>query len=160
MDGDRDPLFAFGHGLSYTTFDYTDLSIYPTVLTDPATDHVTVSVMVTNNGSRDGEEVVQLYLRDEVSSVTTPIIELRRWARVPISKGQSQLVTLQLNVPQDLQVFSQNEQFVVENGNFTLFVAASSADLRLNTTLVVSLPSAANKWRHSHKPLLHPLGPL
>lgn len=121
-------LFPFGHGLSYTTFEYGNLKISPEqqgILGD-----VTVSCTVKNTGKRAGDEVVQLYLRDEVSSVTTYVKILRGFERITLQPGEEKEVTFTLR-PQDLAIWDKNMKFQVEPGTFKVMVGASSKDIRL-----------------------------
>lgn len=118
------PLYVFGHGLSYTTFDYANLQVNPQTI-HPA-GSVTVQVEVTNTGEREGVEVVQLYLRDEVASVTRPVKELRRFERVALAPGETKTVTFTLG-PDDLSFLDVHLEPVVEPGFFTVYVGTSSA---------------------------------
>lgn len=129
------PLFPFGHGLSYTTFRYANLKISPARL--PATSAVAVSCDVTNAGDRAGAEVVQLYLRDDYSSVVTFESVLRGFARVPLAPGETRTVRFTLT-PADLALYNQAHQWAVEPGRFTVMVGASSTDLRLRGGFVVT----------------------
>jgi len=120
-------LYHFGHGLSYTTFAYTNLKISPV---KPAIDqNVTVTVDVQNSGPRSGDEVVQLYTRDMVSSVTTYEKNLRGFERVTLQPGEKKTVTFTL-VPTDLSLWDRNMHFVVEPGIFKVMVGSSSEDIR------------------------------
>ncbi|MBX3751899.1 MAG: glycoside hydrolase family 3 C-terminal domain-containing protein, partial [Opitutaceae bacterium] len=129
------PLFAFGHGLSYTTFAYANLQITPERL--PVGAGVTVSCDVTNTGARAGDEVVQLYLRDDYSSVVTFEQVLRGFARVHLAPGETRRVTFALK-PADLALFDANQKWTVEPGRFTVWVGASSTDLRLQGVFTVT----------------------
>ena len=130
-------LFPFGHGLSYTRFEYSDLVISRSTMLP--TDSVTVTAKVKNVGSREGDEVVQLYVRDEVSTVTTYTQVLRGFERISLKPGESQMVTFRLG-PADLALWDKDMRFVVEPGDFTLMVGASSKDIRLTGTLNVTRP--------------------
>lgn len=130
-------LFPFGHGLSYTRFEYSDLVISCSTMLP--TDSVTVTAKVKNVGSREGDEVVQLYVRDEVSTVTTYTQVLRGFERISLKPGESQMVTFRLG-PADLALWDKDMRFVVEPGDFTLMVGASSKDIRLTGTLNVTRP--------------------
>src|SRR5690349_6293818 len=121
-------LYYFGHGLSYTQFSYSNLKIHPT--RQDATGSVTVTLDVKNTGSREGVEIVQLYLRDLVSSVTTYEKNLRGFARVNLRPGETKMVTFTLK-PSDLSLWDRNMKFVVEPGKFLVMVGASSEDIRL-----------------------------
>jgi beta-glucosidase len=124
------PLYPFGHGLSYTTFDYSDPRLSASQIR--ATDSLTVQVQVTNTGARAGDEVVQLYVRDDVASVTRPVRELRGFERISLEPGQSRTVSFTLH-PRDLAFYDQRMRRVVEPGSFTVWVGASSADERQRT---------------------------
>ncbi len=121
------PLYPFGYGLSYTTFDYSDLVV------EQQTPHgqspVTVTVNVTNTGSRAGDEVVQLYVSDLVSSVTTYDSRLRGFERVSLQPGESKQVVFTL-LPEDLEILDRNWQWSVEPGEFEVRVGSSSTDIR------------------------------
>jgi beta-glucosidase len=120
------PLFPFGYGLSYTTFKYSDLKVEnPKILPNGET---TVSVNVTNTGKRRGDEVVQLYLRDEVSSVTRPVKELRDFARVSLEAGETKKVTFKIT-PNKLWFYNREMKRVVEPGTFQVMVGGNSVDL-------------------------------
>ena len=119
------PLYAFGYGKSYTTFDYANLRV-ATV----SKDSVTVSFDVTNTGSSDGAEVVQLYLNDSVASVAQPVKQLRRFARVPLAKGETKHVVFTLHAS-DLSIINAQKQWAVEPGWFNVMVGAASDDIRL-----------------------------
>jgi beta-glucosidase len=120
------PLYPFGYGLSYTSFAYSDLHVGSPVVT--AKDSVKISVRVANTGSRRGEEVVQLYLRDDVASVTRPVKELKRFARIALDPGASQTLSFVLT-PDDLSMLNLEMKKVIEPGTFTLFVGTNSEDV-------------------------------
>ncbi|MGH7526742.1 MAG: glycoside hydrolase family 3 C-terminal domain-containing protein, partial [Gemmatimonadales bacterium] len=117
------PLYPFGHGLSYTTFAYTAPRLSRTTIR--ATDTLVVEVEVSNGGSRAGDEVVQLYLRDDVASVTRPVKELRGFRRVTLQAGERRALSFTLR-PDDLAFYDQRMNRVVEPGSFTVFVGGSS----------------------------------
>ena len=121
------PLYPFGHGLSYTTFGYGEPRLSRAAM-GPA-DTVTVEVAVTNTGGRAGDEVVQLYLRDDHASVTRPVMELRGFEKVELAPGESRTVSFSLG-PEELSFWDQRMERVVEPGTFTVFVGGSSADTR------------------------------
>ena len=127
---DKSPLFPFGFGLSYTTFSYTKLRLTPAAIS--ASRAVTVQVDVTNTGKRMGDEVVQLYIRDEVSSVTRPVKELRGFERFSLHPGESKTVSFQLG-PEALQFYNRDMKRVVEPGKFTVMVGPNSVDLKSAT---------------------------
>jgi beta-glucosidase len=117
------PLFPFGFGLSYTTFEYSDLKITPAQI-GPA-GQAKVSVTVKNTGRRAGDEIVQLYIRDVVSSVTRPVMELKDFRRVPLAPGESKTVTFTVT-PDKLSFLDLNMNRVVEPGTFEIMVGPSS----------------------------------
>lgn len=121
-------LYPFGHGLSYTTFAYSDLRIDNPVI--GAQGSVRLSCRVKNTGGVAGDEVVQLYLRDEVSSVTTYVKVLRGFERIHLKPGEEKEVSFVLT-PQDLGLWNRDNRFVVEPGGFTVMVGSSSEDIRL-----------------------------
>ena len=122
------PLYPFGHGLSYTTFAYRDLSITPPAATVGGT--VDIRLRVTNTGERHGIEVVQLYTRDEFSSTPRPIQELKGYARLSLAPGESNTVTFHL--PVDLLAFPNSDlDLVLEAGRIQVMLGSSSADIRL-----------------------------
>ena len=123
LDLTREPLWSFGFGLSYTTFALADLQVAsPVIAPGGRTD---VSVRVTNTGKRAGDEVVQLYLRDQVSSVTRPVKELRGFERVTLAPGESKRVTFTLG-PDELSLIDRKMQRVVEPGRFDVMVGTSA----------------------------------
>ena len=121
-------LYPFGYGLSYTKFSYKNLQITPEEQGPQG--EITVSCEVTNTGDRTGDEVVQLYLRDEVSSVTTYMKVLRGFERITLNPGETKKVTFILT-PQDLGLWDKNNKFVVEPGMFKVMIGAASTDIRL-----------------------------
>jgi len=125
IDSPWTPLFPFGFGLSYTTFRFSDVTVTPQQIRP--TGRVTVSVTVTNTGTRDGDEVVQLYLRDRVSSVTRPVAELKGFKRVSIAPGAHETVRFALG-PGELGAFNRAMRWTVEPGLFDVRVGADSVD--------------------------------
>ena len=130
---DNSPLFPFGFGLSYTKFNYGNLRVEPSSI--PANGTAKVSIDVTNAGSRAGDEVVQLYIRDEVSSVTRPIKELKGFQRVPLKAGETRTVSFQVG-PEALRFYNREMKRVVEPGTFKIMVGPNSVDLN-STSLEV-----------------------
>ena len=124
LDVSNDPLFPFGFGLSYTTFDYKNLKLSDTSLT--ASGELKVSVELTNSGNYDGAEVVQLYLRDLVGSVTRPVKELKGFQKIFMKKGETRTVEFTLT-EKDLQFYNSELKLVSEPGDFKVFVGTSSA---------------------------------
>lgn len=126
VDSPAGPLYPFGHGLSYTTFALSDPSLARTELSWH--DSLVARVTITNTGSRPGDEVVQLYVRDPVASVTRPVLELTSFARVELVIGESRTVTFETPVGQ-LGFYDRSLTHVVEPGRIDVFVGTSSADL-------------------------------
>jgi len=139
------PLYPFGYGLSYTTFTYSNLVTSSDALS--ATGTIGVSVDVTNSGTKDGEEVVQLYVQHVGSAIARPIEELKGFARVAIPAGTKQTVTMNLNARDIAYWDSTKSTFYVETDQIKLMVGASSADIRLNKTISVTggVPTAIDK---------------
>lgn len=129
-------LYPFGFGLSYTTFAYSDLEVSP--LQQHTQGEYTIKVNVTNTGKRAGDEVVQLYVRDKVSSVVTYDSQLRGFERVSLQPGETRQVTFSLK-PEDLQILDRNMNWTVEPGEFEVMIGASSQDIRLKKT-ITALP--------------------
>lgn len=127
-------LYPFGYGLSYTTFEYSDLEISPKVITPDQ--KATVRLKVTNTGKRAGDEVVQLYTRDVLSSVTTYEKNLAGFERVHLEPGETKEVVFTLD-RKHLELLNTDLKWVVEPGDFTIMAGASSEDIRLNGTLTV-----------------------
>lgn len=121
------PLYPFGHGLSYTTFEYGAPTLDRSVI--GVGDTVRVRVEVTNTGDRTGAEVVQLYIRDDVASVTPAVMELRGFEKIELEPGERRTVTFTVS-PEDLELWGLDMEPVVEPGTFTVFVGGSSADTR------------------------------
>ncbi|XP_006457607.1 hypothetical protein AGABI2DRAFT_213076 [Agaricus bisporus var. bisporus H97] len=129
------PLWGFGHGLSYTTFEYSNLEVSPSNV-DGTADSISVSVTITNTGSRSGKEVVQVYATDDRSSVVTPNQELVGFSKVDIDPGKSEKVTIDVKL-HDLGLWSRDNEWVVEPGTFTLKVGTSDQTYQ-NATLSVT----------------------
>ena len=128
VDLEPKPLYPFGHGLSYTRFEYGNLEITPVAITPAQT--VEVRFTVKNTGARAGAEVAQLYLEDVISSVATPVQELRGFVKVSLQPGETKTCTLRLT-PDDLSLLDADLRRVVEPGRFRVMVGASADDLRL-----------------------------
>lgn len=125
--GDTSPLYPFGFGLSYTTFEISAPRLSRTSL--GVADSLRVEVDVANTGAREGDEVVQLYLRDEAASVTRPLLELKRFRRVTLAPGARTTVAFDLT-PDDLAIWNIEMKRVVEPGRFTVSVGPNSVDLK------------------------------
>lgn len=131
------PLYYFGHGLSYTTFAYSDLIVSP--LKAGLRGNVEVRVNVKNTGKREGEEIAQLYVHDLVSSVTTYEKVLRGFERIQLKPGETKTVSFTLT-PDDLALWDRSMRFVVEPGMFKVMIGSSSEDIRLNADFEVVGP--------------------
>jgi beta-glucosidase len=127
-------LFPFGFGLSYTTFDYSDLRIEPAAIAPNGT--ATVRCTVKNTGARLGDEVVQLYIRDVLASMARPVMELKGFRRIRLEPGASSEVTFTLG-PDALRMLDPAMKWIVEPGAFRVMVGASSKDIRLRGEIVV-----------------------
>ena len=142
IDSPTSPLFAFGHGLSYTSFAYRDLTIQATSTAEP----VGVSIEVCNSGEWAGSEVVQLYCRDEVASVARPSRMLLGFARLFLTPGQARRVSFTVH-PSRLAFYDPSMRFVTEPGAFTFSIGASSVDIRAEKTIVLDGPVAEYRQR-------------
>ncbi|MEQ9262899.1 MAG: beta-glucosidase BglX [Owenweeksia sp.] len=123
LDVDNTPLYPFGYGLSYTTFEYSGLNTSKSSLNRG--DDITITVNVKNSGSRDGEEVVQLYIRDLVGSVTRPVRELKGFEKIILKAGESKTVSFTLSTD-DLAFYTRNMEFKAEPGDFEVYVGGDS----------------------------------
>jgi beta-glucosidase len=119
------PLYPFGYGLSYTTFSYGNLTLNSKTLRP--NDSLIVTAVVKNTGSRAGEEIVQLYIHDEVASVTRPVKELKGFQRISLGPGESKQVRFVLN-PDQLKFYDQTMKWTVEPGRFKVFVGPNSSE--------------------------------
>lgn len=127
------PLFPFGYGLSYTQFSYSNLKInQPSNLTQP----VEIVCTITNTGKFDGDEVVQLYIRDELASIAQPVMELKGFKRIPLKSGESKQVQFMLQ-PEQLKMLNENLQWVNKQGAIKLMIGASSKDIRLQRSVII-----------------------
>jgi beta-glucosidase len=128
------PLFPFGYGLSYTQFEYDDLTFDRDSIA--AGDSTRVSFVVKNTGERDGDEVVQLYIHDELASVVRPLMELKGFQRVHLRAGESRKLYFSIT-PELLRMLDKDLHWVIEPGAFRIMIGASSRDLRLKSQLAV-----------------------
>ncbi len=128
------PLFPFGFGLSYTTFEYSGLAIEPAEI--PADGTATVRCTITNSGRRAGDEVVQLYIRDLLASVAQPVIALKQFQRTHLEPGERREVTFKVG-HDDLQLLDRDLHWTVEPGAFRILIGASSKDIRLRSEISV-----------------------
>ncbi len=128
-------LYPFGYGLSYTTFAYSNLVITPGKQT--ARGNITVSVDITNSGKYKGDEVVQLYFKDEVSSVTVYESQLRGFERITLNAGETKTARFIIR-PDDLKLLDKNMKWVVEPGIFEILIGSSSEDIRLKKKFIMT----------------------
>ncbi len=126
------PLWPFGHGLSYTTFKYSNLRVKPISSTS-----ATVKIDITNTGSREGDEVVQLYIHDEYSSVVRPVMELKRFRRITLKPGEKRTVNFTLKKDAFAFYDEKKEEWIVEPGDFKIMIGSSSADIRISRILTL-----------------------
>ena len=122
------PLYPFGHGLSYTKFEYSDLKLSAAEIAP--TDGVELQLQVKNVGDRAGKETVQLYIDDVISSVSTPVKQLRGFTKLALEPGETRTCSFKLT-PDDLALYDADMRRVVEPGLFRVLVGASSDDIRL-----------------------------
>ena len=128
------PLFPFGYGMSYTTFAYSDLQIEKNKIA--ATDSTVIRCKITNTGKLGGDEVVQLYLRDEMASVVRPVTELKGFQRIHLNAGETKEVSFAVN-PEMLLMLDINLKKVVEPGDFRMMIGTSSKDIRLRGIVTI-----------------------
>jgi beta-glucosidase len=148
VDGPSSPLWPFGHGLSYTSFAIDHLEVDKSLLQTTG-DTLTVTVDVTNTGTRAGEEVVQLYVRDEEATVARPVRELRGFQRVQLAAGECRTVTFQLSTEQFAYVDADLRR-VIEPGTIRLFVGRSAVDESLTAQVTLVGPVTELVDRHSY----------
>jgi beta-glucosidase len=134
VDQDTSALFPFGHGLSYTTFQYSGLKIAQPYI--PVNGSVNVSISIKNTGNVDGTEVVQLYLRDVIASVTTPVKSLKGFKRITLKPGESGIVQFKVD-NRELMLWNREMKQVVEPGEFKVMIGSSSEDIRARDSFYV-----------------------
>jgi beta-glucosidase len=134
VDEASTPLFSFGHGLSYTSFEYSDMTITPAQI--PAGGTATITIAIKNTGVTEGTEVAQLYVRDIVGSVTTPVMSLRGFQRVSLRPGEKQTVQFKVN-REALSLWNREMKHIVEPGEFNIMIGSSSKDIRKEGILTV-----------------------
>lgn len=127
LDVSNEPLYPFGFGLSYTEFGYDEVKLSASEIT--SADSLLVSIDVTNQGNRDGSEVVQLYIRDLVGSVTRPVKELKAFQKISLKAGETKTVKFTLGM-KDLSFYNSDLKFVAEPGKFQVFVGGNSRDVK------------------------------
>ncbi|PIQ20302.1 MAG: beta-glucosidase, partial [Cytophagales bacterium CG18_big_fil_WC_8_21_14_2_50_42_9] len=134
LDVTNEPLYPFGFGLSYTTFGYTKPQLSTTNI--KAGESLQVKVDVRNTGNYEGEEVVQLYLQDVVGSITRPVKELKGFQKIALKKGETRTVTFTIT-PEDLKFYNNELKYVLEPGDFRVFVGGNSRDVQAENFKVV-----------------------
>jgi len=134
VDEANTPLFPFGQGLSYTSFEYSGLKISPTKI--PVDGIADISAVIKNTGVTAGDEVVQLYIRDVLGSVTTPVMALKGFGRITLKPGESGVVHFKIG-PEQLALWNREMKHVVEPGEFKIMIGSSSEDIRLKNSLWV-----------------------
>ncbi len=127
IDCPNSPLYPFGYGLSYTTFDYSNITLSSNILTQNG--ELKASVIVKNNGKVDGEEVVQCYVRDLVGSVTRPVKELKGFEKIELKAGESKIVTFVIT-PDMLAFHRLDMTYGTEPGDYKLFIGGNSRDVK------------------------------
>ncbi len=127
LDVSNDPVYPFGFGLSYTTFDYSDIKLSSSSLKSNQT--ITASITVTNSGNREGKEVVQMYLHDLVGSVTRVVEELKAFQKIDLKAGESKTVSFSISI-KDLKFYNYDLKYVAEPGDFKIFIGGNSRDLK------------------------------
>ena len=130
LDVRNEPLYPFGYGLSYTTFQYSDITLSSEQM--PADGSITASVTVKNTGNYDADEVVQLYIRDVVGSISRPVKELKGFQRIHLKAGESQVVTFTIT-PDLLKFYDYNLNYVLEPGEFDVMIGPNSRDVKKKT---------------------------
>lgn len=128
LDVSNDPVYPFGYGLSYTTFSYSDIKLSSTSV--KGNQALTASVTVTNSGKYDGKEVVQLYIRDVVGSVTRPVKELKGFQKIDLKAGESKTVTFDIT-PSDLKFYNYDLKYDWEAGEFQIMIGGNSRDVKV-----------------------------
>jgi beta-glucosidase len=138
----NDPLYPFGYGLSYTQFEYSDINLDRTEL-HPG-ESLTSSVIVTNTGEFDGEEVVQLYVQDLVGSVTRPVRQLKAFEKIHLQKGESRRVSFILS-EDDLAFYRHDMTWGAEPGDFRLYIGTSSQEGSTASFTLLAADDAASR---------------
>jgi beta-glucosidase len=133
VSGKREPLYPFGFGLSYSAFEYSDISLSATTMKKEG--FVTARVRITNAGKVNGDEIVQLYIRDKVSSVTRPVNELKDFARISLQPGETKEVSFKIDASK-LSFWTKEMKYDVESGEFEIMIGKSSVDGRKVNLLV------------------------
>ncbi|WP_285059930.1 beta-glucosidase BglX [Pedobacter ginsengisoli] len=126
LDVSNDPLYPFGYGLSYTTFEYSNLSLSSKALKSGGS--ITASISVKNTGSREGKEVVQLYIQDLVGSSTRPVKQLKGFQKISLDPGEAKTLTFKIT-EEDLKFYNTNLKFAAEPGDFKVYIGGNSRDV-------------------------------
>ena len=126
-DVSAEPVFAFGHGLSYTTFEYGDIILNQDSFSTG--ESIEAKIEITNTGDRAGEEVVQLYIRDLVGSVTRPVLELKGFEKITLEPGESKTISFEIS-EKTIEFYTINKKWEAESGKFKLFIGSNSRDLK------------------------------
>ncbi|HAJ81983.1 MAG TPA: beta-glucosidase, partial [Zunongwangia profunda] len=134
VETDAKPLYPFGYGLSYSEFKYSDLKVATSG--KGRNTKIEISLKISNTSKVDGDEVIQLYIRDMVSTVLSPVKQLRAFERVSIKAGETKTVQFEL-LPKELSLFDTEMKQKVQAGEFKLMIGASSEDIRLETTFKI-----------------------
>lgn len=127
LDVSNDPLYPFGFGLSYTSFNYSDVKLSSNTISKGKS--ITASVNLTNTGKYDGKEVVQFYIRDLVGTITRPVKELKGFQKVNLKAGESKTITFNIS-ENDLKFYNSDLRFVAEPGDFQVFIGTNSRDVK------------------------------
>lgn len=130
------PKYAFGYGMSYTSFEYRNLRLSSKKMTK--SQKITIEISVTNTGTRDGEEIVQLYLRDLVASISRPVRELKDFKKIFLKAGETKAIVFTID-KEKLSFYNEELQWVAEPGKFELMIGASSSDIRARETFELAL---------------------
>jgi beta-glucosidase len=128
LDVSNDPVYPFGYGLSYTSFGYSDISLSSSSL--KGNQKLMASVTLTNTGKYEGKEVVQLYIRDVVGSVTRPVKELKGFQKISLKPGESKTVTFTIT-PEDLKFYNYDLKFDWEAGEFQIMIGTNSQEVKM-----------------------------
>jgi beta-glucosidase len=128
------PLFPFGYGLSYTTFEYSDLTFSKDTISTKG--YLKVEFTLKNTGKYEGSEVAQLYIKDIIASVSQPVISLKGFQKISLKPGESKKVSFTIT-PQELKILNAQNKWVVEPGDFRIMIGTSSKDLRLKGNITV-----------------------
>jgi len=127
LDSPNDPVYPFGYGLSYTTFDYSDIRLSKTQLKGDET--LMASVTLTNTGKVAGEEVVQLYIQDPVASISRPVKELKNFKKVQLQPGEKKEVSIEVTT-NDLMFYNSELKYIWEPGDFIIYIGSNSRDVK------------------------------